>query len=73
MNRAATIIGIVFMVLSMLAYVYQESQTNSYLGELVKNTDVNYPLRSYSYPTFIGGLVLLIIGLSNNSMKGGKK
>lgn len=78
MNKVILIIGLAFILLSAGAYLYQVSETDSYLGGAIEDTDIVHPYRDYSFPMFIGGVVLIVIALTlnqnkNQNLTGGKK
>lgn len=72
MNKPIAIIGIVFLLISVFAYFYSVTEKESYLGGLITDTDTEFPFRNYSFVLFIGGLILLIVGIFLNK-KGGNK
>ncbi|MFW5846700.1 MAG: hypothetical protein ACOCUU_00935 [Nanoarchaeota archaeon] len=66
MNKTISIIGIVILILAATSYIYYETERQEYFGGFVEDTDISHPYREYTFPLFVGGLVLLIVGILIN-------
>lgn len=63
MNTYIIIIGIILIVLSALVFGYSKVTEDEDLGGLIEDEEIDYPYRNFAFPTFIGGIVLVIAGL----------
>ncbi len=73
MNKVLLILGVVFLVIALGSYVYSVSETDSYFGGAIEDTEIVYPYRVYSFPLFIGGIIMVIISaVLQTNTKGGK-
>ena len=73
MENTLIIVGIIFIVFGLFAGVHTTSTTESFLGGLFTNEELERPYQMYSIPLIVGGIVLILIGALQNKNRISRK
>ena len=63
MNKTLLIIGICLLAVGIFTTIYSTTTTQKQLWGLYSTSNTATPYTSYSVPFFIGGIVLIIVGI----------